>query len=64
MKITEVLLSSDKALFEAVNAENYTEISSSDMVNIIKAASSGAWSKPMTGNEFDEYLDTLVENNG
>ena len=57
-------MSSDKALFEAVNAENYTEISSSDMVNIIKAASSGAWSKPMTGNEFDEYLDTLVENNG
>ena len=57
-------MSSDKALFEAVNAENYTEISSSDMVNIIKAASSGSWSKPMTGNEFDDYLDTFVGKNG
>jgi hypothetical protein len=64
MKITEVLLSSDKALFEAVEAENDTELSSSDMVNIIKAASSGSWSKPMTGDEFDEYLDTFVSKNG
>jgi len=60
MKITEVLLSSDKALFEAVDSENDTEIASSDMVNIIKAASSGSWSKPMTGDEFDDYIDALV----
>jgi len=64
MKITEVLLSSDKALFEAVDAENDTEISSSDMVDVIKAASNGSWSNPMTGEEFDDYLDTLVGQNG
>ena len=60
MKITEVLLSSDKALFEAVDAENDTELASSDIVKIIKAASSGSWSEPMTGDEFDDYIDALV----
>ena len=57
-------MSSDKALFEAVDAENDTELASSDIVKIIKAASSGSWSEPMTGKEFDEYLDTLVGTHG
>jgi hypothetical protein len=63
MKITEVLLSSDKALFEAVDAENDTEISSADLVNIIKSANE-PWSEPMTGKEFDEYLDNFVVKHG
>ena len=63
MKITEVLLSSDKALFEAVDAENDTEISSSDLVDVIKSAN-GPWHGPMTSDEFGEYLNTFVSKRG
>ena len=63
MKIIEVLISSDKALFEAVDAENDTEIATSDLVNIIKSVN-GPWSAPMTSDEFEKYINVLDSKHG
>jgi hypothetical protein len=63
MKIIEVLMSSDKALFEAVDAENDTEIATSDLVNIIKSVN-GPWSGPMTSDEFEKYINVLDSKHG
>lgn len=50
MKINEVLLPSDEALFEAIDAENDTGLRTEDVVKIIKSKN-GPWSGPMTGDE-------------
>lgn len=63
MKINEVFLSSDKALFEAVDSDNDSEIATQDLVKVIKTAN-GPWSKPMTSEEFGAYLDSLAVQNG
>lgn len=50
MKINEVLLPSDEALFEAIDAENDTGLRTEDVVKIIKSKN-GPWSGPMSGDE-------------
>lgn len=49
MKINEVLLPSDEALFEAIDAENDTGLRTEDVVKIIKSKN-GPWSGPMSGD--------------
>lgn len=63
MKITEVLLSSDRTLFEALDAENDTGLSTSDLAKLVKTAN-GPWGKPMTGDEMIARLEAAIGQNG
>lgn len=63
MKINEVLEPSEQALFEAIDAENDTGLMTEDVVKIIKSRN-GPWSKPMTGDEFDEHLAEMARKYG
>ena len=63
MKINEVLQPSDKALFEAIDANNDTGLLTEDVVRIIKCKN-GTWSQPISGDEFNKHLREMAENNG
>jgi len=63
MKINEVTHPSDKALFEALDIENDTDLKTQDLVKIIKSIN-GPWSKPMTAEESMKFIDDMVKSNG
>lgn len=63
MKINEVLEPSDKALFEALDADNDTGLRTEDLVKIVKAKN-GPWSEPMTGDEFEARLLEMAKKYG
>ena len=63
MKINEVTQPSEQALFEALDAENDTEFSTPDLVKIVKSAQ-GPFSKPMTGEQFDDHLAEMARKYG
>lgn len=54
MKINEVLEPSETALFEALDAENDTDISTSDIVDIVKARRAGGTTVP--ADEFQKLI--------
>jgi hypothetical protein len=58
MKLTEI---SRQALFETVEKLNDTSISTDDLVKVVEAHDSNIWSQPMTGDEFDAYVQKLTE---
>lgn len=63
MQINEVLQPSEKALFEAIDADNNTGLLTEDVVKIIKARG-GEWSAPMTGDEMIKSLYEEAAKNG
>lgn len=60
MKIKEVTEPSDAALFEQLDAENTTGISTEDLVKVVRQERDGTWSQPMTAEELMDHLRKLA----
>lgn len=58
MKLTEI---SCQALAEAVEQANDTGYSTGDLLEIAEAVQQNSWSKPMSGAEFDAYIQQLAQ---
>jgi len=58
MKITEVTQPSEQALFEAIDAENNTDILTEDLVNVIKGRR-GSFQEA-TIDQLLEHVDRVV----
>ena len=60
MRITEVTAPSERTLFEQIEAENDTGISTEDLVRIVRQERDGTWSEPMSADELIEHLRRLL----
>ena len=60
MKLAEVTLTTQdqSALFESLDAKNNTEFATKDLVSIVNAHTSDAWTE-LDDDEFDAMLDRL-----
>lgn len=58
MKITEVTKTNKQALTEAIDVENGTGFLTEDLVNIVEAHETGAWSKPVSGDEMMAIIES------
>lgn len=63
MKINEVMQPSERALFEALDAENDTGIATGDVVNLIKSLN-GPVEGPFTGDEMIARIYAAAAKNG
>lgn len=61
MRIREITEPSDGLLFEQLDAENDTSISTEDLVRVVRQERSGIWSEPMSGDDLMEYLRKLAD---
>lgn len=60
MLIKEVTEPSHRRLFEQLDKENDTGLSTEDLVRIVRQEREGTWSQPMTGDELIAHLKGLV----
>ena len=56
MKIAEVTQPSDKQLFEQLDQDQTTGLSTPDMIKLVRQHQSGQWSEPMTADEVEALL--------
>jgi hypothetical protein len=56
MKIKEVTQTADAALYEEIDANNDTGVSTDDLVKLVNTEKSSNWTR---FNDFFEYLDML-----
>lgn len=61
MKVNDVTKTEDNALYEALDAENDTGVSTEDLVKIAKAHQDDNWTRYNTVEDFIKYLDELTE---
>lgn len=61
MRIREITEPSDVLLFEQLDADNDTSISTEDLVRVVRQERSGIWSEPMSGDDMMEYLRKLAD---
>lgn len=59
MKITKK--SKDAALYEALDFENKTNVSTDDLVNMVKAHQTDEWTRYDNVDEFVKYLENLTK---
>jgi hypothetical protein len=63
MKITEVLQNNEQALFEVLDAANDTEFVTEDVMKVVKSEA-GAWSEPVSGEDFIAEMKSFLESQG
>lgn len=61
MKINEITMPSDKALFESIDATNNTGFLTEDLVKIVRTEQEGNWSAPMTAEQLLAEMDSWDE---
>lgn len=61
MKVNDIAKTEDDALYEALDADNDTGVSTKDLVEIAKAHKDNNWTRYNTVEDFIKYLDELTE---
>lgn len=61
MRINEIVKLEGKALHEAIHAENDTGVKTEDLVKMVEAHRKDEWKTFETGEDFNKYLDSLME---
>lgn len=59
MKVNEVAKTEDEALYEALDADNNTGVSTDTLVNIVKADRANEWTRYNSVSEYFAHLDRL-----
>lgn len=61
MKINEVTITKKQALTEAIAATNDTGFLTEDLVKIVEAEDNNAWSKPVSGDQMMNVLESWLK---
>ncbi len=61
MKINEVTITKKQALTEAIAATNDTGFLTEDLVKIVEAEDKNAWSKPVSGDQMMNVLESWLK---
>lgn len=60
MKITEVTTTKSEALIESIDADNDTGFLTEDLVKIVETNESKRWSKPVTGDQLMNLVESWI----